>query len=620
MSRKLAIWLMAGGIQNLDLVATQTSGANSDGQLGEGDTTATNELSIISVGGTSEANAAAATTSMAVTGGDELFTWGNNSVGQLGLGDTTDRQSSTQVGSDSDWDIPYHSGSDTGDSFSIVIKTDGTIWGSGLNDHGQLGAGSGFDPGVVLTRQESPNTVWVLDGVSSTVQDPVWDLIASGSSEPNLKGCALASDGRFVVADLDNIYVFDEFGPDGVEVDSFSAPVSSSGVGAITIHPTTGNLIVTDSGNGDYYEMDGISGTTLNSYSTGGPEFLNGVAIDETSGNVVLSGIDIATPEIVVLDGLGGTQLDSFGTPSPISNPPSLSIDPDTGNLLMGDRFSGNTASDDEVFVMDGLSGTLLNSFSIVDDGSNDRFESMDFLATATTSAPTNISEFAQIGTDSNWEKLALGWHHVLGIKTDGTLWAWGRNDEGQLGQGDTTEQHSPVQVGSSSNWVAVAAGANNSFAINSLGELYSWGDDLSGSLGRGGTAGTSTVTQVGTATDWADVKCKRDFVLALKDDGTLYAWGDNTNGQLGQDDTTNRSTPTQIGTDTDWSIIDAGDDHALGIRTDTSLWGWGANGDGQLGLADNTDRHLPVEIDSEVEWRSVHAGAGHTLTRVNIR
>jgi len=102
-----------------------------------------------------------------------------------------------------------------------------------------------------------------------------------------------------------------------------------------------------------------------------------------------------------------------------------------------------------------------------------------------------------QIGNDSNWKEVIAGCFHTLAIKTDGSLWAWGKNDIGQLGLGDNTNREAPVRIGTESNWKEVIAGCFHS--------------------------------------------------LALKTDGSLWAWGDNWNGQLGLGDTTNRSNPVEI-------------------------------------------------------------------------
>ncbi|MBK7959174.1 MAG: hypothetical protein IPK03_14415 [Bacteroidetes bacterium] len=94
-----------------------------------------------------------------------------------------------------------------------------------------------------------------------------------------------------------------------------------------------------------------------------------------------------------------------------------------------------------------------------------------------------------QVGTAVNWVSIAAGNGHSLGIKSDGTLWAWGRNTDGQLGNGITIDSASPVQIGVANNWVSVSAGASHTFAIKSNGTLWAWGRNDFGQLGDGTTA-----------------------------------------------------------------------------------------------------------------------------------
>jgi alpha-tubulin suppressor-like RCC1 family protein len=219
-----------------------------------------------------------------------------------------------------------------------------------------------------------------------------------------------------------------------------------------------------------------------------------------------------------------------------------------------------------------------------------------------------------QIGSDTNWQSVSAGGSHSLAIKTDGTLWAWGLNSSGQLGLGDTTQRTSPVQIGSDTNWQSVSAGGSHSLAIKTDGTLWAWGLNSSGQLGLGDTTQRTSPVQVGLATDWQSVSAGASHSLAIKTDGTLWAWGANGNGQLGLGDTTQRDSPVQVGLATDWQSVSAGDTHSLAIKTNGALWGWGRNNNGQLGLGDTTQRTSPVQVGSDTNWQSVSAGGSHSL------
>ena len=224
-----------------------------------------------------------------------------------------------------------------------------------------------------------------------------------------------------------------------------------------------------------------------------------------------------------------------------------------------------------------------------------------------------------QVGTDTNWQAVSTGNYHTLAIKTDGTLWAWGYNNDGQLGLGDTTNRSSPTQVGTDTNWRAVAGGAWHTLAIKTDGTLWAWGYNGYGQLGLGDTTDRSSPTQVGTDTNWQAIANGYWHASAIKTDGTLWAWGHNSYGELGLGDTDGRSSPTQVGTDTNWQAVAGGGCRALGyytlaIKTDGTLWTWGYNNHGQLGLGDTTDRSSPTQVGTDTNWQAASGGSYHVL------
>lgn len=206
------------------------------------------------------------------------------------------------------------------------------------------------------------------------------------------------------------------------------------------------------------------------------------------------------------------------------------------------------------------------------------------------------------------WQTLSAGMDHTVAVQSDGTLWAWGFNGSGQLGDGTTTEKQIPTQIGTDSDWKAVSASGNHTLAIKTDGSLWTWGDNLWGQLGNG-AVGTqkNTPAKIGTATDWKAVYAGSTFSFGIKTDGTLWAWGDNFFGQLGI--SSYPFTPTKVGTDTNWKSISAGGNHTLAIRTDGSLWAWGLNSDDQLGDGTAIDKNTPTKIGTALNWASISAG-----------
>jgi len=142
---------------------------------------------------------------------------------------------------------------------------------------------------------------------------------------------------------------------------------------------------------------------------------------------------------------------------------------------------------------------------------------------------------------------VAAGSNFSAALKSDSTLWTWGGNGSGQLGNGTTTGTNTPGQVGTGTTWSAVAAGSNFTAAIDTGGNLWTWGGNGSGQLGNGATANTSTPGQVGVGTTWAVVAAGSDFMVAIDRGGNVWAWGDNSSGQLGNGTTNSASVPQEI-------------------------------------------------------------------------
>ena len=191
-----------------------------------------------------------------------------------------------------------------------------------------------------------------------------------------------------------------------------------------------------------------------------------------------------------------------------------------------------------------------------------------------------------QVGTSSDWSKVAGGAYHVLALKTNGTLWACGYNGLGSLALGDRTNRSSMVQIGTLSDWSKISTSVNHHVvAIKSDGTLWGWGRNSEGQLGLSDLTNRSSPVQVGTLSNWSQLACNPLYSLATKTDGTLWAWGSNAYGQLGQSNITNRSSPVQVGALSNWSKVSGNRFYAAAIKTDGTLWSWGLNSWGQLGL-----------------------------------
>jgi alpha-tubulin suppressor-like RCC1 family protein len=234
-----------------------------------------------------------------------------------------------------------------------------------------------------------------------------------------------------------------------------------------------------------------------------------------------------------------------------------------------------------------------------------------------TDNATTFLMSPTFIDSGTDWKQVTGKGSFSLAIKNDGTLWAWGNNSSGQLGT-DTSIFYldSPVQVGSGTDWKQVSAGFDHVLALRTDGSLWAWGSNLSGQLGTDtGITQLDTPAQVGSNTGWDYVSAGYDYSLAVREDDTLWAWGTNGFGQLGTGTGgTPVTTPARIGADTDWFQVSAGQWHSLAVRDNGSLWAWGSNGAGQLGTSAFGNQLTPVPIGNGTDWKQVSAGGGHSL------
>jgi Regulator of chromosome condensation (RCC1) repeat len=199
--------------------------------------------------------------------------------------------------------------------------------------------------------------------------------------------------------------------------------------------------------------------------------------------------------------------------------------------------------------------------------------------------------------------QVAAGVEHSLALTSDGSVWAWGANDYGQLGNGSTVNSDVPLQVPGLTGVTEIAAGGEFSLALTSAGSVWAWGVSDWGQLGDGSTASSDVPVPVAGLTGVTQIAAGAGFGLALRSDGTVWAWGFNGEGQLGNGTATNAAIPTQVTGLSQVTQISAGADSAMAARTSgfitrlTSVWTWGYNGNGQLGDGTLASRSTPEQV-----------------------
>ena len=234
---------------------------------------------------------------------------------------------------------------------------------------------------------------------------------------------------------------------------------------------------------------------------------------------------------------------------------------------------------------------------------------------TVDKSVPTTVS-----GGGTTWKQIAPSKRNTFAIKTDGTLWTWGSDIYGALGDNSTVNKSSPVTVsGGGTTWKQIAAG---SFALGAAiktdGTLWTWGYNPTGALGNNSVVNKSSpITVSGGGTTWKQVAAGMEMVAAIKTDGTLWTWGIAYAGQLGDNSTINKSSPITVsGGGTTWSKVACGYYMTAAIKTDGTLWAWGYNGAyGQLGNQSMADQSSPITVaGGGTNWKQVSCGIQHVL------
>ena len=479
--------------------------------------------------------------SLAIKADGTLWAWGENGAGQLGTGNTMAGYFPTKVGTATNW-------SSVAGAFqhTAALRRDGTLWTWGYNGNGTLGNGTSGN-----TTQLVPTRV----GTATT-----WASLAAGQSH-TLARRADNSVYAWGANQRSQIGQGFPYSTALTQVEDYYGVRSWSQVAA------------------GYNTSFALSNTTLFGWGANGHgQIGNGATSDyntpvpvpqaawRSKANGEAHSVGVKTDGS--LWGWGDNQQGQAG----ISNYSYYETPIRVGGANNWQAVAAGYAH----------SAALRTDGTLWTWGANAQ-------AQLGTGMSTGARAPVQVGTAATWASVACGAYHTVAIRQDGTLWAWGQNANGQVGTGSAGGlQPVPVQVGTATTWASVAAGTSFTVAVRTDGSLWAWGDNTSGQLGDGTTTAHFAPARIGTANTWASVAAGYGHVVALRTDGTLWAWGLNANGQLGNGTTTNRLAPQQVTTLGSWTDVSAGSYHTLAVRGAVQLWSVGLNDHGQLGQTPN--------------------------------
>lgn len=197
---------------------------------------------------------------------------------------------------------------------------------------------------------------------------------------------------------------------------------------------------------------------------------------------------------------------------------------------------------------------------------------------------------------------------HACGLRNDGSIWCWGLNQKGQLGNDSTTDSQIPVQVVGGGIYTAVETGSYHTCGLRDDGSVWCWGENMQGRLGNNSTSDSDQPVQVAGGGSYLRISAGWKHTCGLRTDYSLWCWGDNGKGQLGNDTVNGSLVPVQVYQGTNFRTVVASWEFTCGLRSNGTAWCWGSNDSGQLGINSTSDSLRPVAVQG-----------GHTFTQVAL-
>jgi alpha-tubulin suppressor-like RCC1 family protein len=537
------------------------------GQIGDG--TNLNRLTPVQVPGLSNVVSigGGGMHSLAARNDGTVWAWGYNAFGQLGDTTTTGRNTPVQVSG-----LSLAVSVSAGYYHSLALKADGTVVAWGYNNHGQLG-----------------------DGTTANRTSPV--AVIGLADIVNIDGGLYHSAARNE-AGVGWVWGYNLYGMlgDGTTTDRTTA-IQVPGLNEVTFVSA-----------GYYHTLllqaDGtLWASGKNAYGTlGDATVKQRLTFVEVGRRARLSGggfqsLVLKRDGRVLGTGFNGNGELGDGSTNSRWNP-TMEVTNLSGvvTIVVGENH-GLAAKDDGTVWAWGL-----NNWGQLGDGT-----------TNNRTAPVQVSGLYGI------VDVAAGFSHSLALRYDGTVWAWGNNNYGQVGDNTTTTRLTPVQVlGGLSSVVGISGGSSHSVAVKLDGTVWAWGGNWGGQVGDGTMVNRLVPVQSSGLSGIADVSAGYNHSIALTTGGLLKGWGENGSGQIGDGTTSTRYTAVSVTGISNVIAISAGGYHTLAIKNDGVVWAWGANWYNQLGDGTTTQRTTPVVMSNMTAAAAIDAGSTHSLIMRN--
>jgi alpha-tubulin suppressor-like RCC1 family protein len=586
-------------------------GGNGNGQLGNGTTSNINHPIQISAISNIIAIAAGPTQSLALKADGTVWAWGNVNLGPIGDGNSAGRTTPVQVAS-----LGSVVSIALGHGQGVALKDDGSVWAWGANSQGQVGDGSTTDrltpvrvshvnsaTGVfagegstMITRADGSVWVWGNNnygglgnnGTSLAVKTTRINIPNIGYSYSDLVSPAapsLSNTGKTGSSvQLSWSEATDNFGIIGYDIYNGTTLVGS------TIVDSNPSLVATS------YAIGSLSPNTTYTFSVKAKDFNGNVSAASNSVSVTTN--NASKP--VISAGDSHVEL--------VKADNTLWAWGSGANGKIGDSYNSNRLTSVQISSIVGVtsvSAGLDHTIALKSDGTVWAWGANLYGQLGDSTAPSTSFTPRKIPSLANVVAISAGNNHNLALKSDGTLWAWGNNSYGQVGNNSTSTVYNPVQV--LTNVKAISAGWLTSIALKNDGTVWVWGGDTYGQLGDGLSTQKNIPSQMTSLSSIAKIAMGGNNGLALKNDGTVLAWG---TGYIGNGTSASKSVPVAVTGISSVTDISVGIDHNLALKSDGTVWAWGFNSFGQLGDTTVTSRPNATQVSNLTNVTNIDAGS----------